>query len=218
MPPGQFALETDELCSGRRLASCLSCMLRPIIISGRRVHPANDHTRNRQSRCPSPASSRPCTSRAASYGMSRAIADGGSSFGTAASCICRVVGFIISQMQAEDGGNYTIEQQSSGKRCNSSRCTVRNSPVRPIALGTDELCSSWRLASRHGCCARLLSPSAVCTLQMITQRFNHLTAPNRTEVAPAPCPRLHTVCHGTFPAAKAALGLQPASCICRVVG
>ena len=50
-------------------------------------------------------------SRAAIYCAPRDISGGGSSFGTAASCTCRVVGFIICQMQGAGGGNYTIEQQ-----------------------------------------------------------------------------------------------------------
>ena len=130
-PPGRFTYGTDELCSGRRLASRRVCCARSIS-HGAVCIPPDDHTRIRSPCCPSPARGRPRTSRAASYGMPRAIAGGKSSFGTAASCICCVVGFIISQMQAEDGGNYTIEQQSSGKRCDSSRCTVHNSSVRPI--------------------------------------------------------------------------------------
>ena len=63
--------------------------------------------------------------------MPRAIADGGSSFWTAASCICYFSGIIILS-QAEDGGKYTIEQQSSSNRYDSSRCTVRSSSARPI--------------------------------------------------------------------------------------
>ena len=35
-------------------------------------------------------------------------------------------------MQAEDGGNYTIEQQSSDNRCDSSRCTMRSSSTSTI--------------------------------------------------------------------------------------
>ena len=54
--------------------------------------PANVDTRIRSPRCPSPASSRLCISRAAACGIPRAIPGVGSSFGTAASCICRVVG------------------------------------------------------------------------------------------------------------------------------
>ena len=63
---------------------------RTAIISKRRCH-ANVDIRMRSPRCPSPASSHPCTSRAAPCGMPRPIAGGGSSSGTATSCICRVV-------------------------------------------------------------------------------------------------------------------------------
>ena len=130
-PSDRFTPANDELCSVRRLASrhgCCARLLSPSAV----CTPANDHTRIQSPCCSKSARGRPCTLRAATYGTPRAISGGESSFGTAASCICRVVGFIISQMQAEDGGNYTIEQQSSGKRCDSSRCTVHNSSVRPI--------------------------------------------------------------------------------------
>ena len=89
-PPGRFTHGTDELCSGRRLASRRVCCARSIS-HGAVCIPPDDHTRIRSPCCPSPARGRPRTSRAASYGMPRAIAGGGISFGTAASCICRVV-------------------------------------------------------------------------------------------------------------------------------
>ena len=43
--------------------------------------------------------------------LPRDIPGGGSSFGTAASFTCRVVGFIICRVQGAGGGNHTIEQQ-----------------------------------------------------------------------------------------------------------
>jgi hypothetical protein len=93
-PPGQFTPGTDELCSGRRLTSrrvCCARFLSPSAV----CTPANDDTRTRPSRCPSLASTRPCTLRAAINRMPRAISGGGSSFGTAASCISRVMGSSI---------------------------------------------------------------------------------------------------------------------------
>ena len=143
-PPGLFTCGTDALriCGGKRPArrhGCCARFLSPSAV----CTPANDDTRTRSPRCPSPASSRPCTSRTASYGMPRDTADGASSFETAASCICRVVGFIICQMQASGGGNYTTGQQSSGNRCDSSRCTVRSSSARPIYL-RDRRAMQWQ--------------------------------------------------------------------------
>ena len=87
-PPG-----TAELCSGRRLASrrvCCARLLSPSAV----CTPAGDDTRTRSPRCPNPASSRPCTLRAAIYDILRGIFGGGSSLETAASCICRVAGVI----------------------------------------------------------------------------------------------------------------------------
>ena len=90
-PPGRFTPGTDEQCSGRRLASrrvCCARFLSPSAV----CTPANDDTRTRPSRCPRLASTRPCTMRAAINCMPRDISGGESSFGTAASCGCRVVG------------------------------------------------------------------------------------------------------------------------------
>ena len=107
---GRFTCGTDELCGGRRPASRHGCCARFLSPSAV-CTPANDDTRTRSSRCPSLASIRPCTLRAAINCMPRDISGGGSSFGAAASCTCCVVGFIICQMQGAGGGNYTIEQQ-----------------------------------------------------------------------------------------------------------
>ena len=62
--PGPFTSGTAELCSGRRLAShrvCCARLLTPSAV----CTPADDDTRTRSPRCPNPASSRPCTLRAA---------------------------------------------------------------------------------------------------------------------------------------------------------
>ena len=58
-------------------------------------------------------------------GEPRENSSGGSSVGTAASCICRVAVVIHpcrSTCQVEE--TWTIEQQSSSSRCDSSRCSV----------------------------------------------------------------------------------------------
>ena len=63
----------------------------------------------------------------------------------------------------------------------------------------------------HACCARLLSPGAVCTQQMITQGIDSLAAPAQPAAAPVPHARRQTVCHGPLPTVEAALGLQLAA-------
>ena len=90
-PPGQFTCGTDELCGGRRPASRHGCCARFLSPSAV-CTPANDDTRTQLPRCPGLASIRPCTLRVAINCMPRDISGGGSSFGTAASCTCRVVG------------------------------------------------------------------------------------------------------------------------------
>ena len=132
-PPGQFTPGTDELCSGRRLTSrrvCCARFLSPSAV----CTPAGDDVRIRSPHCPSLARFRPCTLRAAINCMPRDISGGGSSFGTAASCTCRVVGFIICQSREQAGGITRSSSRSSGNRCDSSRCTTRSSSAQPIYL------------------------------------------------------------------------------------
>jgi hypothetical protein len=90
-PPGQFTPGTDEQCSGRRLASRRVCCAR-IVSPSAVCTPASDDMRTRSPHCPSLARFRHFTLRAAIHRMPRAISGGGRSFGTAASCIGRVVG------------------------------------------------------------------------------------------------------------------------------
>ena len=119
--PCPFTPETAELCSGRRLASrrvCCARLLSPSAV----CTPAGDDTRTRSPRCPNPASSRPCTSRAASHGMPRAISGGGSSFGSAVGCIGRVAGVI--QLSDAGAGGGEIRNRAAGQQ----------QPVRVIAL------------------------------------------------------------------------------------
>ena len=131
-PPGQFTPGTDVQCSGRRLASRHGCCARFLSPSAV-CTPANDDTRTRPSRCPGLASTRPCTLRAAINCMPRDISGGESSFGTAASCGCRVVGVIhLSDAGRGWRDNCTIGQQSGRNRCDSSRCTVFKSSARPV--------------------------------------------------------------------------------------
>ena len=86
----------------------------------------------------------------------------------------------------------------------------------PFTPGTGELCRTRRAPSRSVPRARLISPSAACT-----------QANAATSIWPPPCPspascrraaraRLYAACHGRFPAAEAASGLQFR--ISRVVG
>jgi len=85
--------------------------------------------------------------------------------------------------------------------------------LRPANLPPEQTTNAAgrRLASRRVCCARFVSPSAMCTQQMMTQGLDRPAAPSRPAAAPVPCARLYTVCRGTFSAAEAALGLQPAA-------
>ena len=66
-------------------------------------------------------------------GEPRENSSGGSCFGTAASCICRVAAEIHPRRSTcHVGEKYPIEQQSSSSRCDSSRCSVRKSSARHV--------------------------------------------------------------------------------------
>ena len=99
------------------------------------VRPRRLNTRIRPSRCPSPGGSRPCTSCAAIIRHAAVLSGGGSSFGTADSC--RVTG--VNRLSDAERGwrECTIGQQSSSSRCDSRRCTVRNSS-RPADLPPEQ--------------------------------------------------------------------------------
>ena len=111
--PGRFSPGTNELCSGRRPASrrvCCARLLSPSAV----CTPADDDIRTRSPCCPIPISSRPCTLRTAVCGMPQDISGGGSRFGAAASCICRVVGISSCPGAGAGGGdihNRAAEQQ-----------------------------------------------------------------------------------------------------------
>ena len=66
-------------------------------------------------------------------GEPRENSSGGSSFGTAGSCICRVA--VVTHPRRSTchvGEKYPIEQQNSSSRCDSSRCSVRKSSARHV--------------------------------------------------------------------------------------
>ena len=66
-------------------------------------------------------------------GEPRENSSGGSRFGTAASCICRVAAEIhLRSSTCQVGEQFPIEQQSSSSRCDSSRCSVRKSSARHV--------------------------------------------------------------------------------------
>jgi len=90
-PPGQFTSGSDELCGGRRPASRRVCLARLLLPAVRAYEQMTTQGFDRRA-APSPARSRPFTSRAAITCMPRDISGGGSSLGTVASRICRVVG------------------------------------------------------------------------------------------------------------------------------
>ena len=129
-----------------------------------RAPPAGDCTRIRLPHCPS--RSRPCISRAAIFGTPWDIFGCGSSFGTAASCTCRVAGIIHLSDAGRGGGNCTMGQQSSRAAATDAMCGAAPCAIvlpGPFTPGTAESYSGRRLASRRVCCARIVSPSAVCT-------------------------------------------------------
>ena len=157
-------------------------------------------------------------SRAAINRMPRAISGGGSSFGTAASCISRVMGSSICQMQGGDGGiiaRLGSRAAETGAIHRAAPCS--KAPPGRFTAGTDKQCSGRRLASRRVCCARFLSPSAVCT-----------PANDDTRTRPSRCFSLASTRPCTL---RAAINCMPrdisgggssfgaaASCTCRVVG
>ena len=150
-----------------------------------RAPPAGDCTRIRLPHCPS--RSRPCISRAAIFGTPWDIFGCGSSFGTAASCTCRVAGIIHLSDAGRGGGNCTMGQQSSRAAATDAMCgaapctTVLPGPFTP---GTAESYSGRRLASRRVCCARIVSPSAVCTAADDDTRTRSPRCPNPASSRP----------------------------------
>ena len=106
VPPGKCSPGTDEWCSGWRLATAMHAahdsFLRALRAPAGGLH--KDST----------VSQPPCISRAAIFGTPWDISGNESSFGTAASCICRVAGVI----HLSDGGrgwrelhDWAAEQQ-----------------------------------------------------------------------------------------------------------
>ena len=69
-------------------------------------------------------------------------------------------------MQGGGGGNCTIGQQGSSAAATDAICGAAPCAIvllSPFTPGAAEMCSGRRLASRRVCCARIVSPSAVCT-------------------------------------------------------
>ena len=86
----------------------------------------------------------------------------------------------------------------------------------PFTPGTDEVCRTRRRASRSVTRAQLISPSAACTRANAATSIWPPPRPSPASRRPPPRARLYAACHGRFPAAEAASGLQ--FCISRVVG
>jgi hypothetical protein len=106
--------------------------------------PAEDDTRIRSPCCPSLASSRPCTSHAVSYGVAWAISGGGSSFGNAASCICRVAGVLSCPAETEaqfpmHNRQYAIQADCAIQRRAFGLTKRLDNVLRNIALVYDNL-------------------------------------------------------------------------------
>ena len=132
-PPGPFTSRGDELCSSRRLVSRSICCAR--LTSATACAPQQLITEG-PGRLAAPVQPAAAPAPRARHHTVRhgPLPAAGAALGLqpAASAISLASPFC--QMQAEDGGNYTIEQQSSDNRCDSSRCTMRSSSARPIYL------------------------------------------------------------------------------------
>jgi hypothetical protein len=134
-----------------------------------------------------PQSQPPCTPRAAIFGTPWDISGSERSFGTAASCICRVAGVILCQMQGGGGGNCTIGQQGSSAAATDAICGAAPCAIvllGPFTPGAAEMCSGRRLASRRVCCARIVSPSAVRTAADDDTRTRSPRCPNSASSRP----------------------------------
>jgi hypothetical protein len=134
-----------------------------------------------------PQSQPPCTPRAAIFGTPWDISGSERSFGTAASCICRVAGVILCQMQGGGGGNCTIGQQGSSAAATDAICGAAPCAIvllSPFTPGAAEMCSGRRLASRRVCCARIVSPSAVRTAADDDTRTRSPRCPNSASSRP----------------------------------
>jgi hypothetical protein len=131
VPPDRFVPGTDELYSGRHPASCHA--LRAINISERRLHHQQAMTQGFDRLAAQPRPAVAPAPRAQLYTVCSGkflAAEAALGLQPAASAVS--LDDVICQMQGGDGGNYTIEQQSSCNHCDSSRCTVRNSSGRPV--------------------------------------------------------------------------------------
>ena len=133
---------------------------------------------------------------------------------------CRWGNSSVRCREGMEGINCTIGQQSSSNRCDSSRCTVRSSATRlfnPGAAGTDKLCSVTRPASRHVSCARLISPSFVCTQQGDHTRMQSPCYPKSARGRPCTVRAASYDMPGDISRGGSSFGTA-ASCNCRVVG
>ena len=87
----------------------------------------------------------------------------------------------------------------------------------PFTPGTDEVCRTRRRASRSVTRARLISPSAACTRANAATSIWPPPCPSPASRRPAPRARPYAACHGSFPAAEAALGCRELHLLCRCV-
>jgi hypothetical protein len=199
--------------ASRGLHVCCSRIVSPSAV----CTPAGDDVRIRSPHCPSLARFRPCTLRAAINRMPRAISGGGSSFGTAASCISVSSGNPSVRCREGMGDIARLGSRAAATGVIHRAEPCSKAPPGQFTPGTDEQCSGRRLTSRRVCCARFLSPSAVCT-----------PANDDTRTQPPRCPGLASIRPCTL---RAAINCMPrdisgggssfgtaASCTCRVVG
>jgi hypothetical protein len=119
---------------------------------------------------------------------------------------CRVAG--ISEGAGGGWSNYTIGQQSSSNRCVSSRCTVHSSFAQPIAPKQ----TRYAAVGASRACA-YAAPDQYLVAQCVPPddptRSLSPCCPSPASTHPCTLRAAATVRNRTFPAAEAALGLQP---------
>ena len=150
-----------------------------------RAPPAGDCTRIRLPHCLS--RTRPCTSRAVYSVRHGACLAAEAAWGLQPAAPAVSQGSSICQMQGGGGGNCTMGQQSSRAAATDAMCGAAPCAIvlpGPFTPGTAESYSGRRLASRRVCCARIVSPSAVCTAADDDTRTRSPRCPNTASSRP----------------------------------
>ena len=168
--------------------------------------------------CPSPASCRRAA-RARLYAACHGRFPAAEAASGLQFRISRVVG-LVNQLanQAKKRENETRWQQKRNASVASHRSAPCGIALRgPFTPGTDEVCRTRRAPSRSVPRARLISPSAACTRANAATSIWPPPCPSPASRRPAPRARPYAACHGSFPAAEAALGCRELHLLCRCV-